>query len=354
MVAMTAVVVLGVIALIVAILAWVTWRRGADERQSVQHHQHTLETLRHVADRRQQSGRLASGRRGPSSKTPSPSRPSVMPGPRSPYVEGESLRSGNGAASTRPTATASRRGGSALPSPRNSGLVEAGPGPAGAALPSRAPRPSAKGLAHRRETTAIADDMPGGAPAAIAPSAARRMGGQLPGAAEQARRDGRARVRRTRLAVAVGVLAIGGVVGGVLASGRAPNPTRAKSARSHLSHPMTSPGHSPAPTAAASPSALAPTAPTAFSATYAAPSSAYTVVISASAQCWVMATDPSTGHVVWTGTIAGGQSHALSVSSDLTVQLGAPSDASVTMNGQDVQFPTGFRSPFSLSFQAGS
>ena len=50
---MTAVVVLGVIALVGAIVAWVTWRRGADERQSVQHHQHTLETLRHVADRRQ-------------------------------------------------------------------------------------------------------------------------------------------------------------------------------------------------------------------------------------------------------------------------------------------------------------
>ena len=55
---------------------------------------------------------------------------------------------------------------------------------------------------------------------------------------------------------------------------------------------------------------------------------------------------------MWTGTIPGGQSHALPVSGDLTVQLGAPSDASVTMNGQHVALPTAFRSPFSLTFRA--
>src|ERR1700722_12497505 len=92
--AMTAVVVLGVIALIVAVLAWVTWRRGADERQSVQHHQHALETLRHVADRRQQS---VSGRRGSSSKAPPPARPTGVTA-RAPGVGREPHRSDNGAA----------------------------------------------------------------------------------------------------------------------------------------------------------------------------------------------------------------------------------------------------------------
>jgi hypothetical protein len=353
---MTAVVVLGVIALIVAILAWVTWRRGADERQSVQHHQHTLETLRHVADRRQQSVRLSPGRRS-SSKRPSPSRPSAMAGPRSPGVGGDAHRNGNGAASATPTATASRHGASAPPSSRHPGLVDAGPGTAGGSAVSRAARPSGKVVARRRETTSIADDVsgrPGDTPAAVSPSGARRMGGQLPGAAEQARRDGRARVRRTRLAAAVGVLAVGGAVGGVLAAGRSPNPMRPRATTTHLSHPVTSPAHGSPPSTAAAPSALSPTSPTAFSASYAAPSSPYTVVIDASAQCWVMATDPSTGHVVWTGTIAGGQSRALSVSGDLTVELGAPSDAGVTMNGLHVELPTGFRSPFSLGFQAAS
>src|SRR5579862_7085878 len=55
--AMATIVVLGVLALVAAIVAWVTWHRGADERQSVQHHQHALETLRQVADRRPPSGR---------------------------------------------------------------------------------------------------------------------------------------------------------------------------------------------------------------------------------------------------------------------------------------------------------
>src|SRR5579862_9083377 len=61
--AMATIVVLGVLALVAAIVAWVTWHRGADERQSVQHHQHALETLRHVADRRPPSGPSARSER---------------------------------------------------------------------------------------------------------------------------------------------------------------------------------------------------------------------------------------------------------------------------------------------------
>ena len=60
--------VLGVIALVGAIVAWVTWHRGADERHSVQHHQHTLETLRHVADRRPPSVWHGPGRRSSTPK----------------------------------------------------------------------------------------------------------------------------------------------------------------------------------------------------------------------------------------------------------------------------------------------
>ena len=334
MVAMTAVLVLGVIALFVAIVAWVTWRRGADERQSVQHHQHTLETLRHVADRRQQSVRLAPGRRDPSS----PGSPASRPSARGPVhdIEGGPHRSGPRAPAQRGT-TPTRRG----PAPPPRGKV------------------SPKVLARRRETTVVHDEGPredNGISAPISPSAARRMGGQLPGAAEQARRAARARVRRTRLASGVAVLAIGGVVGGVVASRPSHNPPRAGPPRaSPRSHPITGAGHGPVVTATtAGSSALAPTAPTAFSAQYVAPSSAYTVVIDASEPCWVMATDSATGHVVWTGTIDPGQSRSLAVSGGLTVELGAPSVVSVTLDGQRVQFPTGFRAPFSLSLQAAS
>jgi outer membrane protein assembly factor BamB len=80
-------------------------------------------------------------------------------------------------------------------------------------------------------------------------------------------------------------------------------------------------------------------------------SSPYTVVLSASQMCWVMATQAATGKVVWTGTIAAGASHSLSVSGDVVVRLGAPSDASVTLDGRPVQFPTGYRAPLDLTFQ---
>jgi hypothetical protein len=349
MVAMTAAVVLGVIALMVAILAWVTWRRGADERQSVQHHQHTLETLRHVADRRQQA---VLGRRGSSATGAPTTRPASATSPAHRFG-GEPQRSGNGAANGKRSASTFRRATAAQSSVGNAGPADAGPDLARrAAGPSRPAKESAKVVAGRRETTVFADEAPAGRGAVsppISPSAARRMGGQLPGAAEQARRKGRTRVRRTRLAAAAAVLAIGGVVGGALASRRSPAPTRPAT---HPSHPITAAGHGSATTITVAPSPLAPTASTSFTATYAAPPSAYTVSIDVSAQCWVMATDPSTGHVVWTGTIPGGQSRALPVSGDLTIQLGAPSDASVTMNGQHVELPTSFRSPFSLIFRA--
>jgi hypothetical protein len=41
----------------------------------------------------------------------------------------------------------------------------------------------------------------------------------------------------------------------------------------------------------------------------------------------------------------------LSVSGALLLHLGAPTDASVTMDGRPVQFPTGYRAPFALTFE---
>jgi hypothetical protein len=67
-----------------------------------------------------------------------------------------------------------------------------------------------------------------------------------------------------------------------------------------------------------------------------------------------MATAGSSGKVVWTGTIAAGASHSMSVSGVLVVRLGAPSDASVTMDGRPVQLPTGYRSPFDVTFEPPS
>ncbi len=95
---MATVVLLGVMALVAAIVAGVTWHRGADERQSVQHHQHTLETLRTVADRRQQPGWPISGRRGgregrPDTATSPPIR-TRPPSPSAPRVSSIRQRRG--------------------------------------------------------------------------------------------------------------------------------------------------------------------------------------------------------------------------------------------------------------------
>jgi hypothetical protein len=136
-------------------------------------------------------------------------------------------------------------------------------------------------------------------------------------------------------------------VGGALLFGSSAAPPRAV----HRPHPITAAGHGHVlPTV---PSVdLAPASPTAYSATYAAPSSSYTVVVGASAQCWVMATQGAAGKVVWTGTVPAGGSQTLAVSGTLVVELGAPGDASVTLDGKPVQLPTGFRSPFDLTFAA--
>ena len=315
MVAMSAVAVLGVIALVAAIVAWVTWHRGADERQSVQHHQHTLETLRHVSDRRQPTVWPSTGRRSGAAKGGAAPRPPPAP-ERSP-------------ASRRPKASSPRA------------------------------RVSAKGEAARRETIVFAVADPGArttrapttsasANGASSPAASvsGRVGRRRAGTAGEARRQRHDRVRRTRLVVAATVVAAAGAVTVALSMS---NGTPRGS--SHRSHPATAARHGHRATTG--PAAVpGPAAPTAYTATYSAPSSPYTVVVGASASCWVMATQASTGKVVWTGTVAAGQSQSLVVSGTVVVRLGAPGDASVTIDGKPVQLPAGYRSPFDLTFRA--
>jgi hypothetical protein len=300
MVTMPAVAVLGVIALFVAIVAWVTWHRAADERQSVQHHQHTLETLRHVADRRQQPSWPTAGRKASASK--------IRPPPRPSSAQEQSL------ASRRPKA------------------------------PWRSGRESPKSASPRRETMVFAeDDLRTMTTRSASTTTGRSSSSRTP-------RRGHDRVQRTRLAVGATAAVAGVAVAGALLFGSS-SPTPPRPSRG--SHPATAAdhGHRPPTVSAAD---LTPTSPTAYSATYAAPASSYTVAIGASALCWVMATQAATGKVVWTGTVPAGGSQSMSVSGNLVVELGAPSDASVTMDGRAVQLPTGFRSPFDLTFEAAA
>ena len=193
---MTAIVILGVIALVAAIVAWVTWHRGADERLSVQHHQHTLETLRHVADRRQQSPWPVPGRRAGASNGRPTSSPRPGVGRGQPAEPDGALRHWENAVSARTCATSSRRGaGASRSSPDGSAPVKEGSRPARRAPVSPSAKESAKVGAGRRESVVFADDGRGVSTprsTTVMPSMARRIGAQLPGAAEQSRRQGRA------------------------------------------------------------------------------------------------------------------------------------------------------------------
>jgi hypothetical protein len=100
------------------------------------------------------------------------------------------------------------------------------------------------------------------------------------------------------------------------------------------------------------PAEVEPTASTASTAAYGAPSTSYTVGIQATGPCWVEATQASTGNVLWTGTLIPGQSRSIPASGNLFLRLGAANDVSVTMNGEPVVLPTGFHSPFDLSFNS--
>ena len=86
------------------------------------------------------------------------------------------------------------------------------------------------------------------------------------------------------------------------------------------------------------------------SASYAAPSSAYTVTLSSSGACWVYAKLASTGAVVWTGTLDAGQAQTLEATGGLIVELGHANSLSATLNGIPVDYPAQYQAVFTMTF----
>jgi hypothetical protein len=96
----------------------------------------------------------------------------------------------------------------------------------------------------------------------------------------------------------------------------------------------------------------APTSTSASGATYAVGSPNYALVLAAaSGPCWLEATNPSTGAVLFSGTLFTGQSHTVTASGPVTVVVGAPSAFAATVNGTPVTLPAGYQAPFTLTFQ---
>jgi hypothetical protein len=71
-------------------------------------------------------------------------------------------------------------------------------------------------------------------------------------------------------------------------------------------------------------------------------------------ECWVSATDTSTGKVLFSGTLFTGQSETVAATGPLTVIAGAPGAFTATVNGAAVVLPPGAQAPFTLTFLSPS
>ncbi len=208
---------------------------------------------------------------------------------------------------------------------------------------------------HGHDELVFVDDGAGAAgprPDEAPRSSTLRLAGGLPRARGGYRRRWAPRGRsRTRLLPVVGaavVLAVVVAVALVLA------PSHPNTTAQHRSSPprKTSTHRRHSHTTVTAPPDVRPTAATAVSATYGVPSTGYTVELQATGPCWVEATATSTGDVVWTGTLASGQSRSIPATGSLLLRLGAADDVSVTLNGEPVIMPVGFHSPFDMSFDS--
>lgn len=266
-------------------------RRMVDERQSVQGYQRALETLRHVSE--QHTSPLAVRPQTPSSLEKAP-----------------------------------------LLAPEVHGL--AGPEPA-------RPEP-------QLQAAVVAWD-----PGDLVPEAAhvvhelvsgRSLIGQQP-----SRRPLTPLRRRSALGGAVWALAAAAVIVTVAAVAYALIPGSPSSSAGHASHHVTHPAFKPSSVTSDVPTTLAPTTSTAYTATYQLPASEDQVVLAANGTCWVEATNPATGAVLWTGTMLAGQTHSFSALATMRLRLGAAENVSMSVGRTPVVLPSGFGSPFDVTFQ---
>ncbi len=98
------------------------------------------------------------------------------------------------------------------------------------------------------------------------------------------------------------------------------------------------------------PSRIVALSSTAASAVYPVGTGSYTIKVSATAPCWVLATATSKGSTLWTGTVQAGGSQVIAATGVTTVELGAPS-GSLAVDNVPVTFPTPAHTPFVATFQ---
>ncbi|MGD0321225.1 MAG: DUF4115 domain-containing protein [Acidimicrobiales bacterium] len=359
MVAMTVVLVVGAIAALGAVVVGATWRRSADERQSVRDYHQTLETLRHLSDRNLGNGvREAPGQ--------APSGPQRQPGPARRDHEPAQGRSQGGSTTTggaEPTSdplapvgppTDSASGVQA--SSRSGTLV----GRSGPVRSGNAAYIAARTRDAGTDKTMLFDDDIA-EPSPIAPSTTVSVlasGRALYRQRRPAHSGSPLQPRRRSLLTVVVVVVLAAVVAValVLAPSKPSHRHGATSTHTTSAHSSSrSTGSSSSSQKHKSPTTasqtLQPTTSSATSAAYLAPASAYTVGLSTSGPCWVLATAASTGKVLWTGTMQAGESRQIPATGSLLVRLGAD-DVTMSLNGEPVTLPAGHQSPFDVTFQS--
>ena len=344
---MTVAFVVALLGLGAAVLAGATWRRAVDERASVKEHQRTLETLRQLRGRRDHDGAFGSGasRSEPGRRDPSEQNPRV--GAKSPAPQG-----GNNGTSRTPATR------SPAPDPGH-GDVADGKSDAGDRDEHERDRGgsvSAKANAGARPVVVSADEHGGVAHTIGRYSESRRAREEPrrgertepdvvgPSAVAERRPDGVTPwLPRTGMVVSVAAIVVmaGALALALVLTSHSP---RLSSSRPHNPPPVGR-GHP------ATPSVITPTASSVSAATYAAPAGHYTVELNATEPCWVMATDATTSHVEWTGTLAAGEHRQLPVSGGLVVRLGAVG-VTVSLDGKPVQLPPQVQVPFTMTFQS--
>ncbi len=329
-------------------------RLTGDERSSVRDYQHTLDTLRHMSDRRAETGVLpTTGRNGtPASSRGGEPAPAAVDEER---TEDRVASSGRRTELLASTARRSRPGGRAAAlayrsgTPPVSSRAEAPPDDSavnGTAEVS-VDAPAAKSAPTRSAADAVRDLA--AARAYLDPLPERAMPG--------ARRVGPA---RATWATAAAVVVIGTITAVAVAFGPSHHPGASSAAARHVTA-TTAPAVHHSSTSAPKPktstgkggksTSLAPVTATPTAATYQVGSPSFTVLLTATGPCWVEATDPSTGQVLWEGTLQANDSQQVPSTGQVVVRLGQAHNVTVTVGGQQVQLPPGFNTVIDLTFQ---
>ncbi|HLG68686.1 MAG TPA: DUF4115 domain-containing protein [Acidimicrobiales bacterium] len=118
---------------------------------------------------------------------------------------------------------------------------------------------------------------------------------------------------------------------------------------SHASAPRSTPQPaSTAPGAGTGP--IQPTTSSATAASYPAPAASYTLTLaSGNGACWWQVQSQPAGSVLWTGTLPAGQQQSVPATGAVTVVVGAPSVASLSLDGRPLVLPAQAQAPLRLT-----